>query len=73
MACVAIQSCELQIQAQKALWEDTSSQLNKVRDVLDLTWGYGYKEGLERLKDHLVHNPSVNLRALDLASLEPNP
>lgn len=46
--------------------------MKKVRDVQDLAWGYGYKEGHESLREHLLQNPGADLRVLNLASLEPD-
>lgn len=49
------------------------SKLKGARAVRDDAWGYGYKEGLERLRDYMQENPSVDPNTLNLASLEPDP
>lgn len=49
------------------------SQIKSVRVVQDEAWGYGYKDGLNRLRDYIRDHATIDLSTLNLASLEPNP
>lgn len=56
-----IRSRDLQIQAQESNWEDAwkslkglLAQITKAKNICNQAWGYGYKEGLDKLRDHLL-------------------
>lgn len=45
------------------------AQLSTAKGIRNWAWACGYKEGLDRLKDHLLENPQTILRMLNLMCL----